>query len=172
MRVLVNGVPKSGTHALKKAVALLGVESDNRHVEYGMQVDHDKHVFIKRDPRNVLLSKVRFEGQPVTQGMVILKMQNFNGEPFNLVLSRYAPWLTQAPHIVVYEELISDKSVLRRIAKYLGVHALGDAFSNLPGHTATWNPEHSDYRYVWTAEVEAAWNDIGGPAILQEWGYV
>lgn len=143
------------------------------HAEFGAEMDAEKHVFIKRDPRNVLLSKVRSDGQPITQGTVIVKMGNFiAGDSFADVLRRYVPWLQHAPHVVSYEELIADEHVLKGIAKYLGVHYLHDAFENLPGHTRTWNPEHSDYRYVWTPEIDAAWNEIGGPSILAEWGYV
>ena len=175
IRILANGFPKSGTHALVKAIALLGHEVQHSHTPYGDDVsEYSHHVFIRRDPRNVILSKVRSEGQRITQGMVIGKIRrwNDNDEPFAQVLARYAPWLTQAPLVIRYEELIADESVLKLIAKYLGVPYLGDAFRNLPGTTRTWNPEHSDYRVVWTPEVDAVWREQGGAAILQEWGYV
>ena len=67
--ILVNGFPKSGTHALLKAVELLGIPVRSEQID--VAIDHaelnhlpyeeprdrdDRFLFIKRDPRNVLIS--------------------------------------------------------------------------------------------------------------------
>lgn len=166
--VTTNGFPKSGNHALVKAVQLLGQPCRINHIPFGGEVG-EKHIFIKRDPRNIVCSWLRFEGKPVTPGMFLTAFRDFMDRPLVDAMADYAGWL--AGFVVRYEDLIASDAELRRIADYLGVPYIDGAFEALPGLTRTWFAEHSDYRTIWTPEVEAAWGAEGGNELLTAWGY-
>lgn len=170
--VQVNGFPKSGTHALAKACELLGLRAMLHHAQYGDDVP-SPHLFIARDPRDVAISAVRFIGERVTDDNVIAMLRRFrvgDGRTMTEAMQPYEPWLREAL-VVRYEALVADDRELRRVAGHLGVEYRDEAFRNLPGLTATWNAVRSDWRRVWSRAIEAAWKEIGGPALLQRWGY-
>jgi hypothetical protein len=172
MNVFANGVPKCGNHALVKGLELLGVNATVNHVPFGEHAaEYDAIVFVKRDPRNALVSWLRFNNQPVTQGTFIAGLHNFDGSELVKTFDSYFPWLNCGSHVIAYEDLIRDDFALRELAGYLGVPYLEDAFANLPNHTKTWNAERSDYRTIWTPQVQIAWQDVGGNELLARWGY-
>lgn len=169
--VTVNGFPKAGNHALAKAVQLLGVPCDVCHLPFGEKVE-TKHIFIKRDPRNVVCSWLRFNGQPVTPGTFLAAFRRFQERSLVEEMAEYEGWLTDEKTLVVsYEALIDNEAEMRRIAEYLATPYFAGAFETLPGMTKTWFPQHSNYEDIWTVDVEAAWVAEGGPALLTRWGY-
>jgi hypothetical protein len=170
--VTINGFPKHGNHALVKAVQMLGVPCMVNHIPFGRSVG-EKHVFIKRDPRNGLVSWLRMNGQPEIPGMFITAFRLFQSNSLVAELAEYEGWLHDAGTLVVrYEDLISGPDEIMKVAAYLGASYQPTAFENLPGLTRTWTgPNHSDYRVLWTPEVEAVWNVEGGPELLSRWGY-
>lgn len=169
--VTTNGFPKCGNHALVKAVQLLGQPCQVSHIPFGESVE-GKHVFIKRDPRNVICSWLRFTGQPVTPGMFLTAFRRFQSASLVEEMSAYEGWLSEpSVHVVRFEDLISDATCMQGIAAYLEIPYLDGAFENLPGLTRTWFPDHSDCASVMTAEVEAAWSAEGGNDLLARWGY-
>lgn len=169
--VITNGFPKSGNHALVKAVQLLGLPCQVNHIPFGADLD-SSHTFIKRDPRNIVCSWLRFYGKPVTPGMFIAAFRDFGGKPLVEAMAEYEGWLSDClTHVVKYEELIASDAVMREIAVNLGFPYIDGAFEALPGMTRTWFAEHSDYRTIWTPEVEAVWAAEGGPELLARWGY-
>lgn len=171
MEVTTNGFPKSGNHALVKAIQLLGVPCHVDHLPFGEEVCA-KHVFIKRDPRNIICSWLRFQGMPVTPGMFIAAFRKFQEKSLLEELVTYEPWLTDENTLVVkYEDLIQSDATLRKIADYLGTPYIEGAFENLPGMTRTWYAEHSDYQTIWTPEVASVWFREGGFELLSTWGY-
>lgn len=168
--VTTSGFAKAGNHALVKAVQLLGQPCEVTHVAYVGPIG--QHVFIKRDPRNIVCSWLRFNGQPVTQGMFLTAFRKFQYASLVDEMAAFEGWLTDPQTLVVsYESLVASDVEMRRIAEYLGVPYLDDAFSELEGLTATWFAEHSDYRTLWSPEVEAAWAAEGGNDLLNRWGY-
>lgn len=172
MTILVNACPKHGTHALQKAVELLGQHvGDIHHIEFGaaLPAGVSKHLYIYRDPRNALLSWMRWDGKSITDGSV---MAAIRGQKYIQTIRKFVGWMT-APevHQVRYEELVADDGALRGIAAFLGVPYLESAFRNLPGLTRTWNAEHSDFRKVWTPAVAACWHEAGGNELLNTFGY-
>ena len=168
--VTTSGFAKAGNHALVKAVQLLGQPCEVTHVAYVGPIG--QHVFIKRDPRNIVCSWLRFNGRPVTPGMFITALRLFQHASLVEELAAYEGWLTDPQTLVVsYEALIASDAEMRRIAAYLDVPYLDDAFSELEGLTSTWFAQHSDYRAIWTPEVEAVWAAEGGPVLLARWGY-
>ena len=153
-----------------KAVQLLGSPCIVEHIEYAGPIG--LHIFIKRDPRNIVCSWLRFNGRPVTPGMFITALRLFQHASLVEELAAYEGWLTDPQTLVVsYEALIASDAEMRRIAAYLDVPYLDDAFSELEGLTSTWFAQHSDYRAIWTPEVEAVWAAEGGNELLARWGY-
>lgn len=168
--VITTGFAKSGNHALVKAVQLLGHPCSVDHIEYAGPIG--QHVFIKRDPRNVVCSWLRFNGQPVTPGMFITALRLFQHASLIEELAAYEGWLSDPQTLVVsYEALTASDAEMRRIAAYLDTPWIDGAFDELEGLTATWFAQHSDYRTIWTPEVDAVWVAEGGPALLARWGY-
>jgi len=110
-----NGFPKSGNHALVKALELLGIPARVNHLPFGAAVD-EPHVFIKRDPRDVVVSALRFKHRQVTAGTYIAQFRRFELDPKErslvAAMAEFEPWLTRA-YVVRYEELIADEAQLR-----------------------------------------------------------
>ncbi len=178
--VITNGFPKAGNHALVKACELLGVPASVIHLPYWRKEEHfeqeglvdPKTIFIKRDPRNIVVSWIRFLRNPVTVGMFLTKFRKFREASLIDEMANFEPWLTHPNSLVIrYEDLIASEDVIRQIAAFVGVPYLEGAFPELPGATRTWNDVPSDYRTVWTPEVERIWNEEGGGELLSRWGY-
>lgn len=169
--VTANGFPKSGNHALVKGLQLLGVPCSVNHIPFGEPVA-GRHVFIKRDPRNVLCSWLRFNRQQVTPGLFISAFRQFQARPLVDEMGDYEGWLSATGTLVVrYEDLIASDAEMRLIALWLGVPYIAGAWEALPRLTYSWRWPHSDYADVWTPEVAAVWQAEGGPALLKAWGY-
>lgn len=175
--IVINGFPKSGNHALKKALELLGQPAQINHIPFaeGLPEGATKHIFIKRDPRNVIISALRWTKRPVTPGMFLTQFRSFElGGPGSLIeqMATYEAWLSDPQTLVIrFEYLIASDSVMRDIAAFLGVPYIDGAFEELPGWTLTWNDTPSNYLEVWTPEVQEAWAAEGGDDLLARWGY-
>lgn len=165
--VFLNGPPKMGNHALWKACELLGIASGGvNHHPFDEPVP-GMHLFIKRDPRDALVSWVRFSGLPVTQGTLITAMVEYLPQ-----LPPFEGWLSEPSTFVVsFERLIADDAQMRAIAAHCSVPYLDDAWPNLPNHTRTWTGRLSDWREHWTPAVADAWASHSGAAVLARWGY-
>ena len=171
MGLTTNGFPKAGNHALVKACQLLGQPCAVAHIAYADK-PAGTHVFIKRDPRNIVLSWLRFQNQPMTPGMVITHFRKFQTVSLVEEMAAYEGWLTDPDALVIrYEDLIASAAEMRRIAAFLDIPYLDGAFEALPGMTHTWYATHSDYTTIWSPEVEAVWSSEGGPDLLARWGY-
>lgn len=174
MNILVNDFPKCGLHATRKACELLGVPwTIGGHYPHGAELpEHTHHVFIRRDPRNALISRLRMEGATVAPGTFIARFRRYDaGKSLVQAMAEYEPWLTAAPLPLRFEDLIASDGEMRRLAAYLGVPYLADAWRHLPGATITWSGQFSDYRTVWTDDVQRVWSAEGGDELLARWGY-
>lgn len=171
--VRVNGMYKSGTHAGMKACALLGCPTEHHHQPYDETwLNGTPHIFMVRDPRNILVSYLRWSGQTVSPGMLLTTMQQFPGGAFLTVLDVFAGWLSDSRTFCLrYEALIASDRPMRDLADYLQTPYLDGAWEVLPGLTETWREPHADYREYWTPAVEQFWTKIGGPERLTQWGY-
>ena len=183
-KIHLSGPEKCGNHALVKVVELLGIPPEWQglpgtvmsHMGYKELPEGDKHVFIKRHPKNAFLSNCRFHNYPIQSGMLQSKLRNWNGSgPYIDRWARQVGWLT-APNtlVITFEGLISDGGeTIRQVADYLDVPFLEDAYAHLPGGTRTWNPVHSDYTTceAWTDAVESVWTETGGDEIVRAFGY-
>jgi len=175
MTICVNGSPKSGTHALLKACELLGVNPYMvNHIPFGNTLPEgtDKHIVIFRDPRNVVISWLRFQRKDITEGTIIAAATNTVK-----LQSQFVGWMNDPSTLILkFEDLIKNDAEIRKLANYLGVNYLDSAFPNLCGFTRTWTgsgrtPNYSDYTKYWTPAVEAFWASEEPAALLNTLGY-
>lgn len=168
--VYANGIPKSGTHALAKTIQLLGVPCEMAHEPY-VSKPGGKTICTFRNPRNIIISWLRFTGQPVTQGMLIETMQTFESEGIAAAGSKYTPYLTDPDVLCVrYEDLYTDGgATVAQIADFLGVPVLDDCYPNITGLTMTWTGSPSQWQDHWTDAIGAAWKEYGGEELEAAW---
>ena len=173
MSLLINACPKHGTHALQKAVELLGQPAGEvHHIPFGesLPVGTTKHLYIYRDPRNAILSWMRWDGKEITDGML---MAAIRGPKYLPATRQYAGWLSDRDtYKVRYESLVADDAIMRDLAEFLGVPYLDSAHPNLPGLTRTWRSDHSDFTKIWTPAVAACWSEAGGDDLVKKFGYL
>ncbi len=170
----LNGIAKGGTHALMKAVELLGVPMvpgygslDRR--PYSEANKGPGSVFIYRHPRNALVSGVRqAKIGVVTQGFLIAAMHDLYPTWMG-----YVPFLSDPEILAVrLEDLIGDGGkTIRQLGEHIGRPYLQDAYDNLPGMTFSWNKVPSRWQDHWTPEVDAAWVMERGPEVEVAFGY-
>lgn len=168
-QVFLNGPPRMGNHALWKTCELLGIDSNGvNHLPWiKMPKGGPKRLFIKRDPRNALLSWMRHNGLLMTQTTAISRMRKYLE-----TLQHFERWLhDQGTLVVSFERLLADDQQMREIAAHCGVEYVDDAWQNLPNHTRTWTGNLSDYRAIWSEKVDRAWRERDGSAVLVRWGY-
>lgn len=172
--VIVNGFPKTGCHALKKGVELLGAAPvDLIHEPAGTLASLDAPMVVSfRDPRNVLISRCRWDQRPLASGSLINLLRDCDGEPFVTGYRRYLPWLEdERVRCMPYEALTGSDAGLRLVALYLGIPYLEDAFVNLPGLTMTWTGKPSVWQDHWTEQLSKEWKLYGGDDLEHELGY-
>ena len=175
--VFAHGFMKSGNHAIIKALKLLGFWTAPVHIPFGQAIPtgYTHNIFIKRDPRNILISVMKSLGDPMTPEALIARVADVNYSDgsiknFFQLLDKWTGWLTDPNTFVVkYEDLIANDIEMRRIATYLGVPYIEGSFERLPGDTATWSAEQSDYTTLWTPEIQALWGSVVGTKILTNW---
>lgn len=183
MTLVTHGFPKSGTHGLARTCQLLGVPCDSTHLPHadGLPEGTTHDIFIVRDPRNVLVSWLGEMRLPATPGAFVERFHEFyTGQRRSFVkeLRQYEPWLTEAGLVVRFEDLCAEGLTLearerevRRIATYLDSPFWFGVAEHVLGPTRTFNLPQSDYRTIWTPEVEQIWTHEGGPQLLARWGY-
>ena len=169
--IICNGIPKSGTHALVKAVQLLGQPTRHEHLPYSQKLN-GKQILIKRHPRNIIISWVRFIKQQVTEGFIIHEMKTFEDNGLVQCLNDYSGYLTDKDTLVVsFESLISEESELRNISDFIGCEYIGDAFNNIIGLTPTYTGELSNWEDHWTDNIDKEWVKLNGHTAERLWNY-
>ena len=169
-----NGLAKCGTHALQKAIELLGVpfvkgSALMSRVPYDSASTGPGSVYIYRHPKRWLVSLVRQAREDVvTQGFLISTMHDV----YPLWMS-YEPFLSDSDTLSVrLEDLIGDGGgTLRAIADHIGTLYLEDAYANIPGMTHSFNKVPSTWEPHSTPETEAAWIAARGPEVEKAFGY-
>lgn len=176
---MIRGFPKSGNHAVYRAVELLGLVPAVRHDLDFLTDRGDYEVAVIRDPRNIAISWLRYRNQPITPETYRRTLLSFpgpnkklKGKPLTTLLHDYRCLLDQ-PIIVRYEELIAGSARFHRLAEELGCAYPDGGFDLLvAGPSMTYRPPpHADWRLVWTPEVDAAWALLGGPDLAAAFGY-
>ena len=166
------GAPKSGTNLLLKAIELFGTDEVRKH-HYGFYKPYpyeDKphpQVQIIRNPRNVLISWVRFMNLP-RNDTTIIKSMDFMLDYLN---DHYPCIADDRWYTVRFEELLSDPKVIKGIANYLKLKPIENHFEKLYGDTVTFTGDLTKWKDWWTEEVNQAWINKGGNKLELEMGY-
>lgn len=169
--MIINGFYKSGNNALRKACELLGVEMPINHIPYADNPG-GPCIFIKRDPRNVIVSMIRFRQLQVTVENFQALATNFNTDTVANEFATYHGWLNDTNTTVVrYEDLIANDTCMKLLAKTLNVAYPINAFANLEGLTFSYNAVHSDFTTVMTPDLATWWESVGGNSLVADWGY-
>lgn len=180
--VAVVGIPKSGTNATEKVVRLLGrTPSHHMHTPPREEI-YTKHkvIYIRRNPRNVLISWLRYHERELTEKNMIDTIQDFgypdedrqHGNSMFDMYTAYDEWRSIPSVCVVrYEDLVQDQDTIDRIADYLNVPRSDGILPSLPKGTYTWNDKKSNWKEYWTDRVEGAWLMSGMPVIESTMGY-
>lgn len=173
--ILIVGIPKSGTHALQKAVRELGCEaSEHSHTANYRLAEDNKVGYIIRNPRNVLVSALRYRNHQVRGSEKTITEEKLIGQFFDFfntsIFGAYvghARWMDSKAHIVKYEELM-DRSAVPALAKFLGVP---DKPIEIEGGTYTWTGTPSDWTQYWSEGIDRVWREEGMVVIERELGY-
>lgn len=184
MQILVtHGFPKSGTHGLARTCQLLSVPCQSLHLPHagGLPEGTTHNIFIKRDPRNVIVSWLGELELPAEPGAFVARFREFfTGQRRSLAkeLRDYEPWLAEAGLVVRFEDLCAAdlskadrEREVRRIADYIGSPFWFGVADHVLGPTRTFKLPQSDYRTIWTPEVDHVWTHEGGRELLARWGY-
>jgi|TARA_R110000744_G_scaffold47410_4_gene104400 hypothetical protein len=166
------GAPKTGTHLLLKALHLFGgaglaaIHSHKDH-NFRWRVE-DKRVHIIRNPRNVVISWVRYQKLPRNNQTIIGSMdyiiKRVNG---------HFGWLKEETVLTVrFEELLTDPSVIKKIGIHIGMAPVDNHFESLWGNTLTFTDDLTNWKDFWNDEVNAAWKAKGGIEIENKLNYV
>jgi hypothetical protein len=157
------GIMKSGTHALQRAVALFGGEGEHGHIPWDSRSEiNQPHLYIIRNPRNVLVSWVRHTHGSISEELLFNAIDTFEGgTSMAKHFAVYDGWLTDPGTLVVtYERLLGRIEEMQRIAVYLGLDATlaPAAFTRLPfEETLSRNTRPSDWRQHWTPALDDRW---------------
>lgn len=167
--IVCNGSPKTGTHLLLKAVYLfggVGFSASHAHKSFGCRI-LGKHLHIKRNPRNVLLSWVRFSGNELKTHNIISEIDHIIKE-----MTTYKGWLDDGETLnVSFELLLSDKKELERVSGFLGLPLVDDHFSLLWGGTRTFTNNLIKWKDHWNDEINEVWVKAGGLELEKDFGY-
>ncbi len=159
--VVCSGAPKSGTHLLLKAVSLFGGhinQPEHAHEPYWHKNPRKKYINIKRNPRNVLMSWLRFNVMPLNEKTFIKELPAVVAEGFT-----YVPWLADTDTLTVsFESLVADPAELGKISEFISKPLISGHFDKLWGRTKTFTGQLSDWRDHWTPAVQAEWERCRG----------
>jgi len=181
--VICNGFYKAGNHALVRAVELLGIPTNIEHLPFtSPALETPVSLFVKRDPRDILCSTLRFDkGGDVNPGTFLslfrayyMVAQSLEMAGMSLVenMAPFEGWLTDPhTHVIEHEDLINSEATHRQIAEWCHTPYFEGAHAKLPGWTMSWRKGKADYKEVWTPDVQAVWEAEGGNELLKRWGY-
>lgn len=151
--IAANGMKKSGTHLLQKYLKRQGIDAVVHHSEFGTRDVFSDHHFIVRNPRNMLMSWVRWYKRPLTSKNIIAGLREYeDGFSMRDYCARFIGWLhDKNTKKYRFEEISSDPSIY--------------------GETLTWSGALSNWLTVWSTDVEKAWDASGMSDIEHLLGY-
>ena len=170
MPIVCTGASKSGTHLLLKAVRLfygnIGLPFHS-HVPHAHKESDKKYINIIRNPRNTLISWVRFNRLPIDEKHLIQEIPDIIAEG-----AEYLGWLADDDALNVrFEELNTTPSELDKIAEFIDMPLVDKHYSKLWGGTKTFTGKLSHWPPFWTPEVAKCWTEHGGDNLERQLGY-
>lgn len=177
---LVIAIPKAGNNATEKACRLLRLEpAHHKHTANYHLADTNKVVYTYRNPRNVLVSAVRYQNEQIrnyTKDITEDKLIDLFFDFFNCSLPytyrAYSRWMDTSACIIKFENLVSSIDEMNKIADYMGVeHATPETYGKLYGSSPTWSGRLSEWETVWTDGFDKIWKEEGMVEIEQGLGY-
>ena len=176
------GAPKSGNHLLVHAVQLLGIADVV--MSHDPKDRGDKTIMIYRNPRNVMVSWVRFTAPRYAQGYLMGAIRKTYADDLSGYFRSFSLLLNDPGILSVkFEDLINhSQRELEKMANHLGVEVLDDASESLIVQTVTASPGLSknnqsvlsDWKqpqWKWSNKIEREWLAAGGAEIERAFGY-
>lgn len=166
--IIVNGVRKSGTHALLRSVDLFAETSIQQvrhsHIPYALRrkIKGFSHIHIWRNPRNILVSRARSLTKEKPREQDLLHLIPI---VLNELRSHLNWYYSKSCYNVRFEELLSDPDVIKNLADFLGFKLIEDHFLKIWGRTRTSTFELSNWKDHWTSSIEQQWLVNGGYSI-------
>lgn len=177
---LVIALPKAGNNVTEKACKLLGLSpAHHKHTANYHLAETNKVIYTYRNPRNVLVSAVKYLNSQVrgmdsniTEDKLIDQFFDFFNCSLPYTYRAFAPWHKTSACIIKFEDLITKKEEMNKIADYMGVKHCSDAiFAQLYGSSPTWSGKLSEWELVWTEKLDHYWKEEGMVEIEQGLGY-
>jgi len=148
---------------------------DAKHRELPKVMQAKGFIQIKRHPKNIVISWLRFRKFPVNKEMILKTFERYHFYPIYDLFARYERFLSDGTLVVRFEDLFTDGGIsLQKIAEDLGVSVPEHAYESIEGGTNTFKPIHSDWRDypdIWDDSIEESWIKARGPEIERIWGY-
>lgn len=178
MNMLIVGPPKAGNHAFQRALLLMGAEVPYYHLHYHdrnrimRHMGIDRACFLTRDPRNMVISRMRAKGKVLTEDSIHRELVDWdNGRTLADMLGYFEGWLVDPCPKLRFEDLIDGERGMRLAAETASTAYLPGKAKDLPSHDSiTWSGRLSNWQDHWTPAVERAWEG-SCPGLLERWGY-
>jgi hypothetical protein len=157
------------------------------HVHAGIDLWSHPVVFVFRHPRNVLISWARWvavgldwtNAAEPAPGDVLVQI---DAAAIDRTLDRmraFVGWRDRAVFSIRFVDYVENpKAVSADLCAALGIapvdpmKAFGDRAPWVTqGYRGTWSGRHSDWRALWTEELDKAWSTAGGPDVERLYGY-
>lgn len=143
-------------------------------------IEGHKNVFILRDPRNMLVSRLRRrikEDHPSLKrwgiGPNYSRESNFLSyikKTGKSVVEKVDTYLRIEQGFRVYYESLKHPATLRNLAQYLETDRIPTE-EELYGHTITWSGHPSEYQKWWGEDSELVFESVGGNDLIRRMGY-
>lgn len=168
------GFPKSGTHALQRALLLLGLGYiPTSHLPYANRHTDQPYAFIKRDPRNVVISRVRWQQKPVTEEWIVHYLRQWNERrTMGEALAAFEGWLMDPDAVqVTFERLVTEPREMQRLGEGVRGRWQPERWRELrSGESRTYTGQLSNWPEHWTPRIEGVWEECCA-GVLGRWGY-
>ena len=195
MSILLNGIPKSGTHVLQRVVEIKGIpfksgvkEDGTRahgidpgaiayhgHVPYeardAVLENFHRHIFIKRNLRNVVISWM-YHNKSERRSLENAFEHFHTGAKYPNYVRRFVDWNYDVnTHVVKFEDLIYNRTGLEEIYELLQLPFDSTDYDAIIGGTRTYREKHANWRKEWTSTMEYIWYETGMPELNRLLGY-